>query len=165
MFFRKCLPELSKYQPPNMNILPKKRWHVRTKENIARVRKDEAKAAEEAKDLEKRIKLADQESRTTFLRKKAQERQLALGDEALELLQRGAKSKELETSENDVFQGTSASKSLIASTGHVNFFQDLEDGETTTTTNRSERKRKRKKKKIMRRRLAYLHIWDKILMS
>ena len=99
------------------------RWHVRTKDNIARVRRDEANAAEEAKELERRIKLADQETRTAFLRNQAAKKRqkfqhLADPEQAaqLELLE---KSNQFEA-DNPV---TAKSSQKFE---HVNFFKDLE---------------------------------------
>uniref|UniRef100_A0A1B6M703 CBF1-interacting co-repressor CIR N-terminal domain-containing protein n=1 Tax=Graphocephala atropunctata TaxID=36148 RepID=A0A1B6M703_9HEMI len=107
-----------------MNILPKKRWHVRTKENIARVRKDEAKAAEEEKAREQRAKLAEQEARTEALRVKAR----------------------------TVYDGRPDQEEVVTtptnSKGeHVNFFQELEDGLVAFTGNNKDYEREKKEEK------------------
>merc|ERR1712071_727437 len=118
-----------------MNILPKKRWHVRTRDNIARVRRDEAKAAEDEKEKQRRALLAEQETRTTVLRKRARERQ-GIEDDPLP----DAKKAPLPTTETRyelVFKdGACVSipvtevKNTVqfSASGHVNFFENLEEG-------------------------------------
>lgn len=109
-----------------MNILPKKRWHVRTKQNIERVRRDEAKAAEEEKELKRRIRLAEQESRTEYLRKKA----------------RGV-SAPVEIS-NEI-QGE-----------HVNFFKDVEENGYSHAKNKEHESEEKERKEKFEKDLGIL---------
>lgn len=88
-----------------MNILPKKSWHVRNKDNVERVRRDEENARKEAKEMERRAALAEQEARTALLR-----------DRATKKLVRGGKSQH-----TTVLLADSKPK-------HLNFFADVEEG-------------------------------------
>ncbi|KAK6967580.1 leukocyte receptor cluster member 1 [Biomphalaria glabrata] len=93
-----------------MNILPHKSWHVRTKKNIEKVRRDEEKAALEEKEKQRRQALADQEARTDLLRLRAS----------------GKSGKHDKISSNvtkDVVVYESDGKRE-----HINFFKDIEDG-------------------------------------
>lgn len=125
-----------------MNILPKKRWHVRTKDNIARVRRDEAKAAEELKEVERRSKLADQEARTNYLRNQAR---LKFG---------GGASSSVEV--KDAFADGGGSQVATSSGGHVNFFQDLESGETTMNVNKDREEEKKKEQEEYEKKIGLL---------
>lgn len=118
-----------------MNILPKKRWHVRTKDNVARVRRDQAQAKEEETRRLQRAALAEQESRTGFLRQRA-------------AVQR-------DKDGNTLIAASSSAEEPVHQ-GHVNFFADLEEQERTFGVNKDYEKEKRLEKEAEERKIGLL---------
>ncbi|XP_023333814.1 leukocyte receptor cluster member 1 [Eurytemora carolleeae] len=146
-----------------MNILPKKKWHVRTKDNIERVRRDEAKAAEEERERERRQRLAEQEARTSLLRNKARGR-LGLDPAELEDKSRPEPGEGRIESQGDKqepvkqvgFEGGGAIESLTGVGGHVNFFLNLEEGEKLAKGNEEHESEKKKEQEEYEKKIGYL---------
>ncbi|XP_055352431.1 leukocyte receptor cluster member 1 homolog [Paramacrobiotus metropolitanus] len=148
-----------------MNILPKKRWHVRTKDNIARVRRDEAQAAEEEEERQRRIALAEQEARTTLLREKAKARNAVLLGE--KFVSESASSLPAEDADNeDIRDATVVSAEGFLSEifpsdqgaqEHVNLFTDAEKfGKGSTVVNAEHEAEKRAEKEKYEKSIGYL---------
>lgn len=117
-----------------MNILPKKKWHVRTKENIARVRRDEAIALEEEKVKNERIQLAEREARRELLLKRNR-------------------------SSNDNFLPTETAEVEDAEepNRHINFFEELEEGTAEQKQiNKEHEKEKKDEKEKYEKQIGYL---------
>ena len=133
--------------PDKMNILPKKNWHVRTKKNIERVRRDEAKAADEAKELDRRMRLAEQEARTSMLREKAKQKMIQSGADLFPV--------EAESSDQPVAEREEVG--ITGTGGHVNFFQQLENGEGgDVRTNKEHEEEKKKEQEDYEKKVGYL---------
>ncbi|KHN77832.1 Leukocyte receptor cluster member 1 -like protein [Toxocara canis] len=124
-----------------MNILPKKKWHVRTKENVARVRRDQKLAAEEEQRIRERAQLAEQQFKVNLLRKHADERMLTLC---------GTKREEVESGEGSV--------QLEGCSGHVNLFAELEeeDRKNLGTGNKEYEEEKRKEREEYESKIGIL---------
>lgn len=112
-----------------MNILPKKRWHVRTKENIARVRKDEAEAAEKEKQEQLRTEKADREARLSVLKQKSKQKLIDQG-----------------------ITESQSVKELPAE--HINLFANFEDA--VKSSNKEHDKEVKDKKEEYEKKIGYL---------
>ncbi|ESO97441.1 hypothetical protein LOTGIDRAFT_159473 [Lottia gigantea] len=118
----------------------KRNWHVRTKKNIERVRRDEEKAAEEEKEKQRRIALAEQEARTDLLRSRS-------------------KNKLKTCDRNEIEQGSSTDivpSSTVTQHGNINFFKEIEDGLRKQGINEEHAKEKKVEKEKWERSVGLL---------
>ncbi|XP_058792952.1 leukocyte receptor cluster member 1 homolog [Phymastichus coffea] len=123
-----------------MNILPKKRWHVRTKENIARVRKDEALAAEQAKLEQARIDKAESEARLNFLRNESRK-----------------KNRDIQETYAPREQNLGSNASTSTNSKHINFFEELEQGSIDyTKSNKDYEKEKKEEQEKYEKQIGLL---------
>lgn len=135
-----------------MNILPHKSWHVRTKKNIARVRKDEAQAAEEEKERQRRVALAAQEARTAVLRQRADHRLAEAAGHAGERLE-------------DVSIPLAPVTDIVSTSGHVNFFLDAEEGKKQGGINKEAESENKKEQEDYEKKIGYLVYLGKLQLA
>ncbi|XP_078064175.1 leukocyte receptor cluster member 1 [Mustelus asterias] len=115
-----------------MNILPKKSWHVRNKDNVERVRRDEERAAAEERERRQRADMAEREARTDFLRSRAR--------------------RALPGSQRE----TLALPSSEGPPRNINFFAEVESGSTTKTGSKEHEAEKRQEREKQERALGLL---------
>ncbi|BFZ18345.1 hypothetical protein BsWGS_21384 [Bradybaena similaris] len=139
-----------------MNILPHKSWHVRTKKNIERVRRDEEKAAEEEKEKQRRIALAEQEARTDLLRDRSRTKALIDGNRSSSLVD-----KQQPAGSQDLLPVTSVGKDVaVPGLGdkreHINFFKDIEEGLVKQGKNKEHEEEKKKEQEEFEKKIGLL---------
>jgi len=135
-------------------ILPKKQWHVRNQDNIDKVRKDEAEAAAAEEEVERRALLAEKEARIRLMRERASARKAAslIGPQPEGALESGGGGGGEEAAE---LAGV-VHREVTDSSGHINFFQEVEAGEDKVTTNVEHEEEKKKEQEAYEKSVGYL---------